>query len=244
MVDVDVVVHLAGESVAGRWTKARRAAIRDSRVEGTRLLVEAMRQADRPPGCLVSASAIGYYGERGDDRLGEDEPPGDDFLADVCAGWEAAASRASEFGVRVVLCRLGIVLAAGAGAMAELWGPATLGLGGPLGTGRQWWSWIHLDDAVAAFKEACQREEMVGAYNVTAPSPERQKAFAQTLGRVVGRPSFLPAPAFALRAVLGGFSAELLSSRSVIPTRLLEQGFTFRHPDLEPALQAIQRVWP
>ena len=234
---VDAVVHLAGESVVGRWTAAKRARIRDSRVHGTRELVEAMLGAATPPRVLVSASAIGYYGERGDAELPESAAAGSDFLATTCTAWEAEAQRAETGGVRVVRPRWGIVLARDGGALASMLRPARLGLSGPIGSGRQWWSWIHVDDVVGIVLHAVDGDA-AGALNGAAPGAVRQRAFAKALGGVLNRPSFAPLPAFAARAILGGFASELLSSKHVVPTATLASGYAFRQPTLEDALRA------
>jgi uncharacterized protein (TIGR01777 family) len=209
---VDSVVHLAGELVAGRWTAKKMQRIEDSRVIGTRNLVKAM-EADNRPTTLVSSSAIGYYGERGDTALTEDQAPGDDFLAKVCRAWENEAERADKHGVRVVIVRSGIVLAPGGGALEAMLPPFKMGAGGPMGSGRQWWSWIHRDDLVAIMQRAVEDNQMRGAYNGTAPNPMMQKDFAKVLGKVLRRPAFIPTPALALKLLLGGFSTELLSSK-------------------------------
>ena len=236
---VDSVVHLAGEAVTGRWTARKREAIRASRVKGTRNLVEALSQSDSRPRSIVAASAIGYYGDRGDVELREDSASGDDFLADVCQAWEGESLRAEDLGIRVVQLRIGIVLGSGGGAMQAMLLPARLGLGGPLGSGRQWWSWIHLEDLVGAVRQCVEDEELQGPVNATAPNPSRQKDFAKALGRVLSRPAFLPAPAFMLKIALGGFAAELLSSKRVLPGRLRQAGFVFRLPELGSALEAV-----
>lgn len=234
---VDVVVHLAGESVAGRWTEKRKQRIQDSRVIGTRNLVKAFESPHRPA-ALVSSSAIGYYGERGDDELTEEARPGHDFLATVCQKWESEALRAERLGARVVVVRTGIVLAPGGGALQAMLPPFKMGVGGPMGSGKQWWSWIHRDDLVAILQRAVEDEAMTGAYNGAAPEPLRQKEFGKVLGKVLHRPAFMPTPAFALKLLLGGFSTELLSSKRVLPERLHEAGFEFRYPELEGALRA------
>ena len=233
----DAVIHLAGESVTGRWTDEKKQRILDSRVNGTRAIVQAIGQANNPPRTLVSASAVGYYGDRGDQELTEAAEPGDDFLADVAKAWEAEAAAAEALGVRVVRLRIGIVLARGGGALGEMLLPAQLGLGGPLGSGLQWWSWIDREDLISLIRFAVQQDSLTGAVNATAPDPERQRDFAKKLGRVLGRPAFLPAPAFALRLILGGFAAELLSSKLVLPQAAQEAGFRFAHPRLEGSLE-------
>jgi len=236
---VDAVVHLAGESVVGRWTASKKAAIESSRVQGTRRLVEALAALEQKPQTIVSASAIGYYGDRGEEELTEDSPPGDDFLAKTSVEWEAEARAAEDAGVRAVQLRIGIVLETGGGAMGKMLPPAKLGLGGPLGSGRQWWSWVHRDDLIGLTRLALEDDSMRGPYNATAPGCVRQKEFAETLGKVLDRPAFLPAPAFGLKAMLGGFSSELLSSKRVLPRRTQAAGYQFRFPELEAALRDI-----
>ena len=235
--DFTAVVHLAGEPVAGRWTRAKMRKIMDSRVEGTRAIVDAIRDADPRPEVLVSASAMGYYGPRGEDELTEDEPPGDDFLAYVCVAWEREAVKAKALGVRVVMPRIGLVLGPNGGALGAMLPLFKAGLGGKIGSGRQWWSWIDLDDLVRLVVKALKDDAMEGPYNAVAPEPIRQADFAKTLAKVLSRPAFLPAPAFALKAITGGFAAELLSSRRLYPTRARQAGFGFRHADLEAALR-------
>jgi len=233
---IDAVVHLAGDSVSGRWTKKKMQAIRDSREIGTRNLVDSIAAADARPQVLVSASAIGYYGDRGDEELIEGSEPGDDFLAQVCRAWEREAQKAEELGVRLVRLRIGVVVGAGGGALEAMLPPFKMGIGGPMGSGRQWWSWVHRDDLVAMIQRALEDSSMKGVYNATSPQPLRQKEFGKILGKVLHRPAFVPTPAFALRLVLGGFSTELLSSKRVLPARLQEAGFEFLYPELEGAL--------
>jgi len=236
----DVVVHLAGEPVPGRWTQAKRAKIRDSRVEGTRQLVDllgGLPEAERPR-ALVSSSAVGYYGDRGDEELDEASAPGDDFLAGICREWEGEALRATDLGVRVVCLRLGIVLSPAGGALKQMLLPAKLGLTGPLGNGRQWWSWLHLDDAVRLIRFAAEGD-LEGPLAAVSGAPVQQRDFARTLGRVLGRPAFLPAPAWALKAALGGFAAEVLTSKRLLPRRAIAAGFRFDHGDLEGALRNL-----
>jgi len=234
----DAVVHLAGEPVAGLWTAAKRDRIHSSRVDTTRALVEAMREAR--PEVLVCASAVGYYGEPPDREIAEDDPPGDGFLADVCRSWEREAERAEELGVRVVRMRIGLVMGKEGGTLAAMLPAFKAGLGGRLGSGRQWWPWIHIDDLVALIREAIV-SPWSGAYNATAPSPVTQKDFAKALGRVLHRPALIPTPAFALELALGDFGREVLASRRVVPRRALDQGFVFRFPELEPALGELLR---
>ena len=234
----DAVVHLAGETVAGRWNAEKRRRIHDSRVGGTRHLVDGIGSqaaADRPA-VLVSASAVGYYGDRGDEELDEDAAPGDGFLAGVCRDWEAEAARAEPLGVRVVRARIGLVLGRDGGALASLLPVFRAGAGGPLGGGRQWWPWIHVDDVVGLLVLAIEREALAGALNLAAPEPVRQKPFARALGAALDRPSFLPTPAFGLKLALGPFSEELLASRRVLARRAEEAGYRFRFPRLAEAL--------
>ena len=236
---VDAVVHLAGANVGERWTPAHRRAIMDSRVQGTRLIAETVAAMARPPRVLVSASAVGYYGNRGDEVLDEGAARGRGFLADVCVAWEAAADAARAAGVRVVHPRLGIVLAAAGGALPRLVLPFQLGAGGPTGSGRQWWSVIALDDVIGALHTAIADDRLVGPINVVAPEPVRNADFARTLGHVLHRPALIPTPAFALRLALGREQADeaVLASQRVVPARLSAAGFRFRHPTLEDALR-------
>ena len=231
----DAVVHLAGETVAGRWTAAKKRAIRDSRVLGTRNLVDGLTGLDDRPGVLVSASAIGFYGARGEEDVTEDSGPGADFLATTAVEWEAEAARAMDLGMRVVNLRTGIVLGLGGGALDQMLLPFRLGLGGPLGDGHQWWSWIHVRDVVRMILAAID-EGWSGAYNVTAPHPERQGDFARILGRTLGRPAIIPAPAFAVRALFGEFSAELLNGKRILPQRARDAGFEWDFERLDDAL--------
>jgi hypothetical protein len=237
---VDAVVHLAGESVAGRWTATKKAAIHDSRVEGTRLLAGALAQSARPPRVLVCASAIGYYGDRGAASLEEDAAPGAGFLADVCREWEAAAEPARAAGIRVVHLRIGVVLSAAGGALATMLTPFRLGLGGVVGSGDQYMSWIALDDVVGALHHALMTEELNGAVNAVAPNPVTNREFTKTLGRVLSRPTILPVPAFAARLTFGEMADEiLLASTRVVPARLLAARYDFRFPRLEDALRHL-----
>ncbi len=237
----DAVVHLAGENIAaGRWTAARKARIRDSRVEGTRLLAEALAGLATPPHTFVAASAIGYYGHRGRDEVDEDSAPGAGFLADVCREWEGATAPAVQRDIRVVHLRIGVVLSADGGALATMLPPFRLGLGGPVGSGNQYMSWIAIDDVVAAVQFALTTTALAGPVNAVAPQPVPNREFVQTLARVLGRPALVPFPAFAVRTLFGEMGEELLlSSTRVIPHRLQEAGFTFRFPELEPALRHL-----
>jgi uncharacterized protein (TIGR01777 family) len=234
----DFVVHLAGESIAsGRWDDETKRRIRDSRVQGTRLLAQALARLERKPEALICASAIGWYGDRGDDLLDETAGPGDDFLAGVCREWEAAADPARAAGIRVVHLRFGVVLWPAHGALARLLVPFRLGIGGPAGDGRQFWSWVSLDDTIGAILHAAATTDLEGPVNVTAPGPVRNRAFVRTLGRVLGRPSLVPAPAPALRLALGEMAdALLLASARVHPAKLEASGYEFLDPELEAAL--------
>ena len=239
--DIDVVFHLAGESVAaGRWTAAKKARIRASRIVGTRNLMDTIRRLARQPQVLVSASAIGYYGDRGDEILDETTPPGSDFLSEVCVAWEREAQAAAKAGVRVVNVRLGLVLGKDGGALPRMLTPFRLGLGSPLGSGRQWMSWIHVDDVVGLLLLAAERPDLQGPLNATAPQPVTNREFTQALGRAVRRPTFLPAvPAGALRLALGELASLLLTSQRVLPRRAQAAGYTFVYSSLEDALQSL-----
>lgn len=237
----DAVVHLAGENIAARrWNAEQKARIRDSRVESTRLLCSALRQLRHPPRVLISASAIGYYGGNGDAWLGENSPSGDGFLAAVCREWEAATRPAAAAGVRVVNLRLGVVLTPAGGALASLLTPFRLGLGGPLGNGAQYMSWIALDDVLGAIYHALATQEVQGPVNAVAPHPVTNREFTKTLGRVLRRPTLFPMPGFAARLLFGEMADELLlASMRVQPSALLGTGYDFRFPTLEPALRHL-----
>lgn len=235
----DAVVHLAGENLfGGRWTARRKRALVDSRVALTERLVAALGRCERGPRVLVGTSAIGFYGDRGEEPLDERAAPGDDFLADLCRRWERAGQAASSLGLRVAHLRLGLVLGAEGGALARMLPPFRLGLGGPLGSGRQYMSWIQLDDLLELFVSALTDERYSGPINATAPEPVRNTDFTRALGRALGRPALLPAPAFALRLALGESAGVLLASQLVLPARALELGFAFRFPDIRSALDA------
>jgi uncharacterized protein len=238
--EVDVVVNLAGESIAGgRWTAAHKARIRDSRIRATRSLVTAIQQSARHPSVFLSGSAIGYYGPRGDEPVTEDGQAGDDFLATVCRDWETEALRAAGT-TRVVLLRTGLVLSKDGGALPQMALPFKLFAGGPVGSGRQYYSWVHRDDWVSIANWALRTAAVSGPLNLTAPAPVANREFSQTLGRVLRRPAFLPAPAFALRIALGEMAdALLLTGQRVLPAKAEAHGFRFAYRDLEPALRAI-----
>lgn len=237
---VDVVFHLAGESVAsGRWTATKKARIRDSRVLGTRNLVTGIERSKERPRVLVCASAVGFYGSRGDEELDEASAPGTDFLSRVCRDWEAEAAKARALGVRVVLARIGVVLGKGGGALARMLPPFRLGLGGPLGSGRQWFPWIHVEDVVGLLLHAAERGEVDGAMNVVAPEPATNREFTKALAAALRRPAFLPAPAFALRLALGEFAEVLLASQKVRPRAAERTGYRFQHPSVAGALRDL-----
>ena len=237
---VDAVVHLAGESVMGRWTSAKKARIRNSRVQGTRLLSETIAGLPGPPGVMVCASATGYYGDRGNELLREESDPGNNFLAGVCREWEAAADPARAAGVRVVHPRFGIVLSPEGGALGTTLPIFKLGGGGRIGSGRQYWPWIAVDDVVGATIHALDSESLSGALNVTVPDPPTNEEYTKTLGYVLGRPTVFPLPAPAARLALGQVADELLlASQRVEPARLRESGYSYRYPELEGALRYL-----
>jgi uncharacterized protein len=238
---VDAVVHLAGENIAARrWTTARKAEIRRSRVDGTRALCESLAGLSCPPRVLVSASAIGFYGDRGSELLAESSPRGAGFLADVAEAWEAAAGAAEQAGIRVVHLRFGVILSPAGGALRKMLFPFRMGLGGRVGSGDQFWSWVAIDDAVGAIAHAIRCDALRGPVNVVAPTPAANREFTATLARVLRRPALFPAPAGLLRLVLGEMAdALLLSSARVQPARLQASGYRFRFPDLEAALRHL-----
>lgn len=238
---VDAVVHLAGENIAtGRWTPTKKARIRDSRVEGTRFLSQTLARLSRPPRVLVCASAVGFYGDRGEDRLTETSPPGTGFLAEVAQAWEAAARPAVDGGIRVVHLRFGMALSAAGGALAKMLLPFRLGVGGCLGDGRQYWSWITLEDVVGVIQHALATEALQGAVNAVAPQAVTNREFTKTLGRVLRRPTIFPVPASAARLLFGEMADELLlASTRAEPTRLMGTRYPYRFPDLEGALRHL-----
>jgi len=240
---LDAAIHLAGASIAASpWTPEAKRRIRDSRVGGTRLLCDSFARLDRPPKVLVCASAVGYYGDGGHAVLREDSPPGTGFLAQVCRDWEAASEAAERKGIRVVRLRIGMVLSPKGGALAQMLRIFRAGLGGRVGSGEQYVSWIALDDLVGVVDHVMRSGSLEGPVNAVAPNPVTNREFAKTLGRVLGRPAVLPAPAFALRLVLGEMADELLlASARVEPDRLLLSGYRFRYPELEGALQHLLR---
>jgi len=239
----EFVVNLAGEPIAaGRWTPARKRAILESRTQGTRLLCDTLARLDRRPQALLSASAVGYYGDRGEEWVTEEEAAGAGFLADVCTQWEAATLPAREAGIRVVNLRIGVVLSTAGGALARMLPAFRFGLGGRLGTGRQYMSWITLDDLVAAIEHLLFASQTSGPVNAVSPNPVTNAQFTKTLGRILRRPTFLSMPAFAVRLAFGEMGeAVLLSGVRARPARLLADGFSFRDPELDPALWRILR---
>lgn len=235
---VTAVIHLAGEPVAHRWTAARKAAIRDSRVQGTALLARVIASLDGPPPVLLSGSAVGYYGDRGDELLDETSAPGTGFLAGVCQEWEAATRPASAAGARVVHLRTGVVLDPAGGALEKVLPPFRLGAGGPIGTGRQWMSWIGLEDHLRALEHALFTDRLSGAVNLVSPAPVTNAEFATTLGRVLARPALLPVPAFAVELLFGEMATEtILAGQRAMPRALVAAGFEFAYPTLEQALR-------
>ena len=242
MENYDAVINLAGESIAGRWTRRKKQRILESRVESTTTIASAIASSKNPPRCLIQASAAGFYGDRGDELLSESCPSGEGFLAEVCQQWEAAASPTRDAGTRLVMPRFGIVLADGPGALGRLVLVTKLLIGGPLATGRQWWSWVSLNDTIRALLFLLDHE-ISGPVNVATPNPETQKKFATTLGAVLRRPAVVPAPGFAIRMVLGEMGTHLLlDSTRLNPATLLEEGFEFQDSYLKEALRKILNI--
>ena len=237
----DAVVHLAGENIGeGRWTQEKKRRILESRREGTRLLAETIAGLPEPPRVMVSASAVGYYGDRGNELLREDSAPGSDFLAEVCKAWEAAADPAREAGVRVVHPRNGIVLSTEGGALARTLPIFKLGGGGRIGSGRQWWSWVAIDDVAGAYVHALTDDSIEGPLNVGSPNPLTNAEYTKVMGKVLNRPTVFPLPAAAARLMLGEVAdALLLASQRVEPAKLEETGYEFRYPELEGALRHL-----
>lgn len=237
----DAVIHLAGENIAARrWTPEQKAKIRDSRVQGTYLVANTVAKLKAPPSTLVCASAVGYYGDRGDEVLNETSDPGTDFLSDVCRKWEAAAKPAADAGIRVVFLRYGVILSPKGGALAKMLPPFRMGAGGRIGDGRQYMSWISIDDAVRAAQHTLETESLSGPVNTVSPNPVTNAEYTTTLGRVLRRPTIFPMPAFAARLAFGEMAdALLLASTRVEPAKLLESGYEFQHAGLEPALRYL-----
>jgi uncharacterized protein (TIGR01777 family) len=236
----DGIINLAGEPIApARWTEERKKGILSSRIDTTRALVESIKAADTKPKVLISASAIGYYGPHGDESLTEDTPPASDFLADVCVKWEAEALKAQESGVRVVTVRIGGVLEADGGALPQMIIPFKFFIGGPIGSGKQWFSWIHRDDVVGIMRYALENESVSGSVNATAPNSVTNKQFSTALGKALNRPSCLAVPGFMVELTLGELGAVLLTGQKVLPEKVLKAGYKFKYEDIEAALAAI-----
>lgn len=237
----DAVVHLAGESIAsGRWTQEKKNRIRESRIRGTQLLSSTLARTSEPPSVFVAASAIGFYGDRGDELLTEQSASGNDFLANVCKEWEQSTEPAAQKGIRLVKARFGIILDRDGGALAKMLPPFRMGIGGRIGDGKQWMSWIALADVVSALEFVIENRSLSGPVNFVAPNPVTNATFTSTLGRTLGRPTFLPVPVFGARLAFGEMAdALLLSSQRVQPNRLNETGFRFQYPNLQDALSEI-----
>jgi uncharacterized protein (TIGR01777 family) len=236
---LDAVIHLAGESISAiRWTDEKKKAIRDSRVHGTRTMIETFAKLEKKPKVFISASALGFYGDRGDDEMTETSSAGDTFLAEVSKEWESESRRAEDMGIRTVLLRNGIVLSKDGGALATMMTPFKLGVGGVVGTGKQWMSWVSLADVVGIVNFALENENLRGAVNVVSPNPVTNEEFTKTLGEVLYRPTFLPLPEFAVNLVFGEMGdALLIDSTKVLPKRLLDAGYKFEYPDLKSTLE-------
>ena len=231
------VVNLAGEGIVDqRWSNARKAALRDSRIDTTRQVVQAIQEAGEKPGVLISASAIGYYGNVVERESTESAPPGNDFLAQLCVDWETEAKAS---GVRTVAARIGIIMSNDGGALPRLLMPFKLGLGGPIGLGRAWWSWVHIDDVVGGLLYALEENYVEGAINLTAPNPVRNNQFSSALGRAVKRPALMPVPPIALKLMLGEGASVLLATQRILPTRTLDLGYRFHFTDIDSALQDL-----
>jgi uncharacterized protein (TIGR01777 family) len=241
----DAIINLAGESLKGigflpsRWTKKRKQIILQSRIDAGAAMVEAVQAARRKPGMLLQSSAVGYYGPGGDEGLTEQSPPGSDFLSDVCIAWEGSTHAVEAIGVRRVVCRTGLVLSSGGGAFPFLALPFRLFAGNTFGSGQQYYPWIHFDDTIAALRYIVESPQAKGAFNISAPQPVTNRDFARTLGRVMRRPVWLPAPRFALQAALGELSTVVLDGQRAVPAALLNLGFEFKYADLEQALRDL-----
>ncbi len=237
----DAVVHLAGDNVGeGSWTEEKKRNIRESRVIGTRTLVDALKKTDNPPKIFISATAIGFYGNRGDEMLTEESSKGEGFLAEVCTAWEAESNKAKDFGARVVMPRIGVVLAKDGGALKEMLTPFKLGVGGTMGSGEQYMSWIALDDLIRLIHFALENETLNGAINAVAPNPVTNEKFTKTLGKVLNRPTIIPIPAFGIKLLFGEKGETLLlEGARVLPQRLEDAGFEFKFPDLQDALKHV-----
>lgn len=238
---MDLVIHLAGENVAGgSWTEERKKRIRDSRVKGTKTLVSALAALENPPGVFVSASAIGYYGNRGNEIVTEDSDPGKGFLAEVSVDWETESAKAGKFASRVVIPRIGLVLSKDGGALEKMLTPFSYGLGGTVGSGEQWMSWIAIDDLISVFLHVIESDDFEGVFNATSPNPVQNKDFTAALAAAVSRPAFIPIPGFGVKLIFGEMGETLLlEGCRVIPRKLEQVGFKFRFPKLEDALRHV-----
>jgi hypothetical protein len=235
----DIIINLAGASIFSKWTKEHKKAIRESRVNTTRNIVEGIPSRPEKPFSLFSASAVGYYGFCGDEELAEDSPPGNDFLARIAKEWEGEALKARDKGARVVITRFGIVMGEKGGALGQMIPLFKRYIGGPIGSGKQWFSWVHIKDLAEAFIFLLKHPEISGPVNVCSPNPVRNKDLAKALGKALHKPSFVPAPGFMIKLVLGEFGSVILEGQRVIPKKLLENGFVFQYPDIDKALQSI-----
>lgn len=236
----DAVIHLAGESIVGRWTEAKKRRIIESRTQGTGHLAEALAKASQPPRVFISASAVGFYGNRGDEILREDSPSGEGFAAEICRQWEAAAQPAARAGIRTAQMRIGVVMSAQGGALPKMLTPFRLGLGGRLGNGRQWSAWVSARDVAGAIQHVLDHESLSGPVNIVAPNPVTNAEFTRSLASVLKRPAIFPMPAFAVRLIFGEMGEELfLGSQRVEPAKLLASGYQFQHPELKNALKEI-----
>ncbi|MDE0300253.1 MAG: TIGR01777 family oxidoreductase [Candidatus Poribacteria bacterium] len=241
LADIGAIIHLTGETIGARWNADKKQRIRESRVNSTNRLVESLSKVEPKPEVLVCASAIGFYGDSGDEEFTEDSPPGNDFLAEVCQDWESEAQKAEDLGIRVVRVRFGHVLGKNGGLLKTMLPPFYMGLGGRLGSGTQWMSWIHNDDVAGIILHSIENQNVSGALNATSPMPVRNVEFTKTLGRVIRRPTFLPVPTFALKLRYGEFTDFVLMSQRVLPDKTLSLGYEFRYANLESALQASLR---
>lgn len=237
--DLHAVIHLAGESIAGRWNAKKKQRIRDSRILSTQNLVSSLASTEAKPDVLVCASAIGLYGATGDDSFTEESAKGTDFLAEVCQQWEAEGQKARELGIRVVHVRIGLVLGIGGGLLEQVLPPFKIGAGGKLGSGKQWMSWIHIDDVVGIIMHSLDNEGVQGALNATAPNPVRNIEFTKTLGSVLQKPAIFPIPAFGLHLLMGEFAEFVMLSQNVLPDRTEASGYEFQYPMLESALEDL-----
>ncbi len=237
--DVQAVIHLAGEAIAGRWNAEKKRRIRDSRVLSTRNLVASFASSDSKPEVLVCASAIGLYGDSGDESFTEETLPGTDFLAKVCQEWETEAQKAREYGIRVVSVRIGLVLGMGGGLLEQVLPPFKMGIGGKLGSGNQWMSWIHVDDVIGIMLYAMENGEIDGALNATAPTPVRNIEFTKTLGSVLRKPTIFPVPTFGLKIMMGEFANFVVLSQNVLPEKTEASGYEFKHRTIESALNDL-----